>query len=68
MKETFYFTFCLDSKFSKRFVKVENTDSDSARGIMLETFGTKWAFQYDEKRWKEADMENKYGLTELELK
>ena len=61
-----YFTFGLDHKFGKRYVKIEG-DSEFARKVMFDTFGNKWCAQYSEKKW--AELKDKYfsDLTELKL-
>lgn len=53
----YYFTFGQDHIHSYNnktldkdiVIEIEANDSNNAREIMFNTFGSKWAFQYDEK-------------------
>ena len=64
----FYFTFGIgQSLLANRFVKIAAESYDEAREILVESFGTKWAFQYPEEEWREKNIEQKYNLVELNV-
>ena len=63
--KTFYFTFGISQGLlSNRYIKIEATDLNSARQIMFDTFGTKWAMSYDKL---EAFSPVKYDMKEVIL-
>ena len=47
----FYFTFGLGSPLKKRYQVIYAEDYDTARKLMVETYGDKWSWQYSEKAW-----------------
>lgn len=66
--EKFYFTFGIrQSLLANRYVVIEAENYEAAREIMVESFGTKWAFQYPEEKWREKNIEQKYNLVELNV-
>lgn len=75
--EKFYFTFGIGkSLLANRYVVIEAESYEAAREIMIESFGTKWAFQYTEKEWNyyftgkvsaEENIAEKYGLQKLNV-
>jgi hypothetical protein len=60
---SYYFTFGLDSPFSKQYVKINADNELSARIMMFSAFGANWAFYYLEEQFKE--LKEKYHYTEL---
>ena len=66
--EKYYFTFGIgQSLLANRYVVIEAENYEAAREIMVESFGTKWAFQYTEKEWTEKNIANEYGLVKLNV-
>lgn len=66
--EKFYFTFGIgQSLLANRYVVIEAENYEAAREIMVESFGTKWAFQYTEEEWAAAKIAAKYGLVKLNI-
>lgn len=66
--EKFYFTFGIrQSLLANRYVVIEAENYEAAREIMVESFGTKWAFRYPEEKWREKNIEQKYNLVELNV-
>lgn len=64
----FYFTFGIgQSLLANRFVEIEAGDYETAREIMIESFGTKWCWQYTEKEWTEKNIEANYDLVKLNV-
>lgn len=64
-----YFTFGDGQEHEGMYVKIYGTFI-TARDKMCERYGTEWAFQYSEKKWKEieADPERYWEMeTELEV-
>lgn len=70
MKEKYYFTFMQKQhELKNKYVVIEGTYI-STRKAMCRVYGDQWAFQYDEKGWKNADgvtQAEQYGLTEVKL-
>lgn len=63
MDDTFYFfTFGAGSVFCDKYVKIQGSYLET-RKVMNDTFGPRWAFQYDAERFDHQPDE--YGLTEL---
>jgi hypothetical protein len=59
-----YFTFGLGQQaLSKTYVEIEAESRQAARDLMFENFGTKWAFQYNEKEFLPQIKE--WGYTKL---
>lgn len=66
--EKFYFIFGIgQTLLANRYVEIEAENYEAAREIMLESFGTKWAFQYTEKEWDAKSVANEYGLVKLNV-
>jgi len=66
--EKYYFTFGMgQSLLANRYVEIEAETLQEAREIMVESFGTKWAFSYNEKEWTEKNLSGKYGLVKLNV-
>ena len=64
-RKIWYFTFCQKQSLLKnRFVKIHGTFNE-ARSIMMDNFGTLWAFQYSEEEWKESNQEERFNLKEV---
>ena len=64
----YYFTFGIgQGMLANRYVEIEAESYDDARGIMMESFGTKWAFQYDEKEWDEKGIAHSFDLVMLNV-
>lgn len=66
--EKYYFTFGIgQSLLANRYVEIEAENYEAAREIMIESFGTKWAFQYTEEEWTAKNIAAKYGLVKLNV-
>lgn len=66
--EKYYFTFGIgQSILANRYVLIEAENYEAAREIMLESFGTKWAFQHTENEWIEKNIANEYELVKLNV-
>ena len=64
----FYFTFgIVQSLLATRFVEIEAENYETAREIMLESFGTKWCWQYTEEEWTEKNIAAQYDLQKLNI-
>ena len=63
--EEWFFTFGVGHVLHDRFIRLRGTYID-ARCKMIDSFGTKWAFQYSAEEFK--DQPEKWGYTELEIK
>jgi hypothetical protein len=62
-KQYYYFTFCYgDHEYRNCFIKFYGTYSE-AREKMVNRFGIKWAFQYNEEEFK--DQIEKFNLKEV---
>ncbi len=49
---TYYFTFPCVHLLHDRWVEIMAENSELAREKMVENFGIKWAFQYEDVDWK----------------
>lgn len=78
VKQNWIFTFGGGQQHEGKFVKIYGT-FDEARKLMIEKFGTEWAFQYSEDDWnafvKEAETmamkiwgDKRFARIEKELK
>lgn len=66
--EKYFFTFGIgQTLLANRYVEIEAENYEAAREIMVESFGTKWAFQYTENEWIEKNIETKYQLVKLNV-
>ena len=66
--KTYYFTFGFGQVHENGFHKIEAKDYASARKEMVDKFGLKWAFQYEENQWFDENglsQEEKYNLHEV---
>lgn len=45
--ETYIFTFGIGQKHERQAIEIVAEDYEQARGLMIENFGTEWAFQYE---------------------
>ena len=64
----YYFTFGYDHKFRNRYYVVEGKSYGDARKEMMSIFGKRWAFQYEEKQWVDANGQTQaeeYNLKEI---
>lgn len=51
-KQWWTFTFGCGQEYDGMYVKIYGT-FDSTRNTMFERYGSEWAFQYNEKEWKD---------------
>ena len=51
-KQWWTFTFGCGQEYEGMYVKIYGT-FDSTRNTMFERYGSEWAFQYNEKEWKD---------------
>jgi hypothetical protein len=58
----YYYTFGFDHILHHRYIKITAANSIAARERMAESFGAKWAFEYDEDKF--LPQIEKYGLSE----
>lgn len=64
----YYFTFGIgQTLLANRYVEIEAENYETAREIMLESFGTNWCWQYTEKEWSEKNIANEYNLVKLNV-
>lgn len=61
---TQYFTFGYGTPYRNKYVKMEADTKALCRERMVELYGLKWAFQYDEDKFQEQI--DRFGLEELE--
>ena len=67
--EKYYFTFGMgQTLLANRFVEIEAEDYETAREIMIESFGKMWCWQYTEKEWAEKNIAAEYDLVKLNVK
>lgn len=50
----YIFTFGCGQELAGKCQPIYAEDWGRAREIMVEQYGTKWAFQYDEEQWEQA--------------
>lgn len=66
--EKFYFTFGIgQTLLANRYVEIAAENYEAARKIMVESFGTKWCWQYTEKEWAAKNIANEYNLVKLNV-
>lgn len=66
--EKFYFTFGIgQTLLANKYVVIKAETYGEARDIMVESFGTKWAFQYNELEWASKDLVKEYKLQKLNV-
>lgn len=65
-KQWWTFTFRCGQQHEGMYVKIYGTFK-SARRKMFERYGSKWAFQYNEKEWRDWESKRPYYIVELLL-
>ena len=66
--EKYYFTFGIgQTLLANRYVEIEAENYEAAREIMVESFGSKWSFSYNEKERNAKIIAAKYGLVKLNV-
>ena len=66
--EKYYFTFGIgQSLLANRYIEIEAETFGDARKIMVESFGTKWCWQYTEEEWIEKNIAAEYNLVKLNV-
>lgn len=64
----YYFTFGIgQTLLANRYVEIEAENYETAREIMLESFGTKFAFQYSEEVFNVKNIAERHGLQKLNV-
>lgn len=64
----YYFTFGIgQSLLANRYVEIEAENYEAAREIMIESFGTKFAFQYSEEVFNVKNIAERHGLQKLNV-
>lgn len=64
----YYFTFGIgQSLLANRYIEIDAENYETAREIMLESFGTIWCWQYTEKEWIEKNIAAQYDLQKLNI-
>ena len=62
----YYFTFGDEQLNGGCYVEIESENYFTAREEMVKRYGTKWAFEYDEKEWN-LDPTNKHHVEMAEF-
>ena len=66
--KSYYFTFGIgQSLLANRYVEIEAENYEAAREIMIESFGTKFAFQYSEEVFNVKNIAERHGLQKLNV-
>ena len=66
--KNYYFTFGIgQSLLANRYVEIEAENYEAAREIMVESFGTKFAFQYSEEVFNVKNIAERHGLQKLNV-
>lgn len=66
--QNFYFTFGIGQPNQGYFHKIVANSWNEARDLMIEKFGKKWAFQYEESDWIDKNgvsQQQKWNYKEL---